>query len=106
MTLCPGARAALEVSAEHPELALGVHLTLTADFPTVPRAPLTNGRSILEHGYLMSIEQREQLLAQAKADEVEAELRAQIEVLLEAGCGPPIWTGTAWPTAGARTSST
>lgn len=88
MTVCPGAPAALEVVAAHPQVAVGVHLTLTADFPTVPWAPLTSGRSIQEHEYLLHIEDRERLLAQADAGEVEADFRAQIELLLAAGVQP------------------
>jgi len=88
MTVCPGARAALELLADHRDLAIGVHLTLTAGFPAVPWAPLTGGRSIQHHGLMMGIEQREQLLAQAVITEVEAEFRAQIEALMAAGLRP------------------
>jgi chitin disaccharide deacetylase len=88
MVVCPGSAAALELLASHPEVPVGVHLTLTADFPQVPWSPLTAGPSIQEHGLLLGIGQRDRLLAQADAHEVEAEFRAQIEVLLEAGVQP------------------
>jgi predicted glycoside hydrolase/deacetylase ChbG (UPF0249 family) len=88
MTVCPGSSAALDLLADHPEVPVGVHLTLTADFPHAPWSPLTAGASIQEGGRLLGIERREQLLAQADAGDVEAEFRAQIEVLLDAGVQP------------------
>lgn len=88
MVVCPGAAAVLEVLADRPEVPIGVHLTLTADFPHMPWSPLTAGPSIQEHGRFLGIEQRDRLLAQADAVEVDAEFRAQIEVLLGAGTQP------------------
>jgi predicted glycoside hydrolase/deacetylase ChbG (UPF0249 family) len=88
MTVCPGSSAALDLLADHPEVPVGVHLTLTADFPHAPWSPRTAGASIQENGRLLGIERREQLLAQADAGDVEAEFRAQIEVLLDAGVQP------------------
>jgi predicted glycoside hydrolase/deacetylase ChbG (UPF0249 family) len=67
---------------------VGIHLTVTADFPDSPWSPLTAGSSIQEDGRLLGIERREQLLAQAVASDVKAEFRAQIEVLLGAGIRP------------------
>ncbi|MBC8093794.1 MAG: ChbG/HpnK family deacetylase [Pseudonocardia sp.] len=88
MVVCPGANAALDLLAGHPEVPVGVHLTLTADFSDAPWSPLTAGASIQENGRLLGIERREQLLAQAVAGEVEAEFRAQIEALIDAGVQP------------------
>jgi len=88
MTVCPGTTAALELLTAHPDIPVGVHLTLTQDFPEVGWSPLTRGRSIQEQGRFLGIEQRERLLAQVDAREVEAEFRAQIEVLLAAGFQP------------------
>ena len=87
MTVCPGTPAALELLSEQ-DVPVGVHLTLTADFPEVSWSPLTGGRSLQENGRFLGIEQRDRLLAVADASEVRAEFRAQIEVLLEAGVQP------------------
>ncbi len=88
MTVCPGTSAALELLTAHPEVPVGVHLTLTRDFPGVNWSPLTRGRSIQQQGRFLGIEQRDRLLAQADAREVEAEFRAQIEVFLDTGLRP------------------
>lgn len=88
MTVCPGTLRALELLNAHPEVPVGVHLTLIADFPAVSWSPLTRGQSIQEHGRFMGIDQMDRLLAQADAGEVEAEFRAQIEVLMNAGLQP------------------
>lgn len=88
MVVCPGAAAAIEMLQGRPEVPVGVHLTLIADFPDAPWAPLTTGPSIQEDGRLLGTQQRERLLAQADGNEVEAEFRAQIEFLLAAGVQP------------------
>lgn len=89
MVPCPGAERALRILAERPDLAVGIHLTLIADFPDHPWAPLTGGASLLHRsGQLFPVEGRADLLAQARLDEVEAEFRAQIEAALSAGLRP------------------
>lgn len=88
MVVCPAASAALDLLADDPEVPVGVHLTLTADFPGALWLPLTAGASIQEDGHLFGIQRREQLLAQAVGGEVRAEFRAQIEVMLDAGVRP------------------
>lgn len=88
MVLCPGSAAAIERLQGHQDVPIGVHLTLIADFPDTPWAPLTAGASIQRDGRLLGPEQRERLLAQADTSEVQAEFRAQIEVLLAAGVRP------------------
>lgn len=88
MAVCDGTAAALEVLAARPEVPVGVHLTLTADFPAVPWRALTSGASITDDGMLRGIDQRTSLMARADAGEVEAELRAQIERVLAAGVRP------------------
>jgi len=88
MVVCPGAAAAIERLQGRRDVPVGVHLTLIADFPGVPWAPLTMGTSIQEDGRLLGPEHRVRLLAQADANEVEAEFRAQIEVLLAADLRP------------------
>lgn len=88
MTPCPRARAVLEVLPERPQVPVGVHLALTADFPAAAWAPLTAGPSLQEGGYLMGVEHRKRLLTRAVASEVEAEFRAQIGAALAAGIQP------------------
>ncbi len=88
MVVCPGAAATLEMLQGRRDVPVGVHLTLTADFPDVPWAPLTAGPSIQENGRLLGFDEQERLLARADAGDVEAEFRAQIEVLLAAGVQP------------------
>lgn len=88
MAVCSGTAAALELLGGRPEVPVGVHLTLTADFPRTPWRALTAGRSFADEGRLVGIEQRERLLARADAGEVEAEFRAQIEKVLGAGVRP------------------
>ncbi len=48
MVVCPGTAAALEFLSDRPEVPVGVHLTLTADFPGTPWTALTAGASISE----------------------------------------------------------
>lgn len=88
MTVCAGTPAALELLTARPEIPIGVHLTLIAEQAGVDWSPLTPGRSIQEDGRLLPIERRDQLLAQATIGDVEAEFRAQVEVMLEAGLLP------------------
>lgn len=87
MVPCPWFREAAEHARAHPELDLGVHLTLNAEFPHYRWGPLA-GRSAVpslldEQGYLAptSLETAQR----AKPEEVEIELRAQIEHALAAG---------------------
>ena len=88
MAVCAGTAPALELLADRPDVSVGVHLTLTADFAAVPWRALTAGASISHDGHLFAITQRERLLAHAEAGEVKAEFRAQIETVLGAGVRP------------------
>lgn len=88
MTVSSGSDLALSVLAAQPDVPVGVHLTLTRDFPCWRWAPLTGGTSIQRDGLLAPIEQREALLAQARTDHIVTEFRAQIEKALAAGLRP------------------
>jgi predicted glycoside hydrolase/deacetylase ChbG (UPF0249 family) len=87
MVPCPWFREAVEHARAHPELDLGIHLTLNAEFPHYRWGPLA-GRSAVpslldEQGYLASTSL--ETAQRAKPEEVETELRTQIEHALAAG---------------------
>lgn len=79
---------------------LGVHLTLTSEWPAPKMRPLTEGESLRdEAGFFPS--SPEALWQRARAEEVERELRAQIEAAKR--LFPPLtWT----PTRGRSSSRT
>jgi predicted glycoside hydrolase/deacetylase ChbG (UPF0249 family) len=87
MVPCPWFREAVVLAGESPELDLGVHLTLNSEWAHYRWGPVA-GRSAVpslldDQGFLpmTSLETAER----AKPEEVEVELRAQIEMTLEAG---------------------
>jgi predicted glycoside hydrolase/deacetylase ChbG (UPF0249 family) len=89
MVLGPGAPEALRMLADRPDVAFGVHLTLVTDFPDQRWKTRTHGRSLLDaSGRMFGSDDRTGLLRSARIDEVEAEFRAQIEVVLDAGLTP------------------
>jgi predicted glycoside hydrolase/deacetylase ChbG (UPF0249 family) len=92
MPPCPGARQALELLQQRPDIPFGVHLTLVCDFPSSrwqPSAAAEKVPSLLDgDGRLFSTDAKGQLLAQAQLFEVELELRSQIEAVLATGLIP------------------
>lgn len=92
MAPCPGARRALELLQDRPYIPFGVHLTLVSDFATYrwdPVAPAEKVRSLLDgNGRFLPSTNQAQFLSQADLDEVELELRSQIEAVLSTGLTP------------------
>jgi predicted glycoside hydrolase/deacetylase ChbG (UPF0249 family) len=92
MPPCPGARRALELLQERPYIPFGVHLTLVSDFATYrwdPVAPAEKVSSLLDgNGRFLPSSDQAQFLAQADLDEVELELRSQIEAVLSTRLTP------------------
>ena len=53
MMPCPAAEEAVRFSIEHPEYAIGVHLTLTSEWGEYRWKPLTDGKSLIdEEGFM------------------------------------------------------
>jgi predicted glycoside hydrolase/deacetylase ChbG (UPF0249 family) len=87
MAPCPWFREAAALAREHPELDLGVHLTLTSEWMHYRWGPLsTRDRAsglLDEQGYFWH--RTPQVQAHLVPEAAEAEFRAQIETALEAG---------------------
>jgi len=87
MVPCPGFAAAAKRACTQPELDLGVHLTLTAEWPSYRWGPLLGPAAVPSlvdaDGYLPRT--AAEVMAKARPEEAEAELRAQITAALEAG---------------------
>lgn len=81
---------AMQLLRRAPAVPFGIHLTLTRDDAGgAPVAPPAQVASLLDSdGQLFAAAARGQLLAQARLDEVERELRAQIRVVAAAGLTP------------------
>lgn len=92
MAPCPWALNAMTRLGEHPDLTFGVHLTIICDSPNYRWRPLTSREKapslVDETGYFFSYPRIPEFLAQARADEVEMEFRAQIETVLAANLKP------------------
>jgi hypothetical protein len=87
----PGASEAMQLLARHPEVDLGVHLTLVCDRPGwwgPVAAPGAVPSLVDASGHLFPYDRREEMLAQARLEQVEAEFRAQIDAVLGAGLRP------------------
>lgn len=90
MMPCPWAYAACAYLREHPDLDVGVHLTLTSEWDLYRWGPLLGAARcpslVDERGHLYPTE--EQVWARAAMDEVAAEAEAQIERALSWGITP------------------
>ena len=95
MVPCPGAADAIKLLRERPHIPFGVHLTLIRDKPNYvwgPSLPKAKVPSLLDPdtGELFTDEpvNRVRMLAQARLDDIERELRTQINTVLDAGLSP------------------
>jgi predicted glycoside hydrolase/deacetylase ChbG (UPF0249 family) len=92
---CPAAANAMRLLGERPHISFGIHLALIRDSPEYrcgPAAAKADVRSLLDPDtdelYVDTPAQRTALLAAAKLTEVERELRAQIDPVVDAGLAP------------------
>jgi predicted glycoside hydrolase/deacetylase ChbG (UPF0249 family) len=95
MVPCPAAANAIRLLRERPHIPFGIHLSLIRDSPEYcwgPAASKADVPSLLDPGteefFVDTPAQRAALLAAAKLTEVERELRAQIDAVVEVGIAP------------------
>ncbi|MBQ6164414.1 MAG: polysaccharide deacetylase family protein [Clostridia bacterium] len=87
MMPCPGAKDAVEFSKAHPEYAIGVHLTMTAEWKNYRWGTLSESPSLLDpDGYMWH--ESDQVQHHAKKEDLEREVRAQIDRALAMGMKP------------------
>ena len=87
MLPCPAAVEAVEFSKEHPEYAIGVHLTLTSEWKNYRWKPLTDAPSLTdEEGFMWH--KSDQVQKHGKTKEIEKEVRAQIDYAHSLGMKP------------------
>jgi len=85
MVPCPAFEAMAEIARERPELDIGVHLTLNAEYETHRWGPVARSVPglVSPDGGMWRL--TAETVEHASADEVDRELRAQIDRALEAG---------------------
>jgi chitin disaccharide deacetylase len=90
MVPCPWFAEAADFARHNPEIDVGIHLTLTGEWPEYrwgPVAPRESVSSLLDpSGYFFS--DLASLGRQAQLDQVEHEIRAQIELAIDSGITP------------------
>jgi hypothetical protein len=90
MVPCPWFTEVASYAKEHPEADLGVHLTLNSEWRQYrwgPQAPAPDVRGLLDpEGYLHA--GPPMTIKSARAQEVEREIRAQVERVVKAGIRP------------------
>jgi len=87
MAPCPMAEDAIHRIKADNRINAGLHLTTTAEWPTVKWGPLTKANSLCDNnGYFYSTVQ--EFLAAAKTDEVVYEFQAQLDFMINNECPP------------------
>ena len=87
MMPCPTASEAVEYAVAHPEHAIGVHLTMTSEWKRYRWKPLTNGKTLVdEDGYMWK--ESDEVEKHASSKDLEAEIRAQIDLAHSMGMKP------------------
>ncbi|MFC2123374.1 polysaccharide deacetylase family protein [Bacteroidota bacterium] len=90
MTPCPNAQEFIQWAIDHPEEDVGIHLTLTSEWKTYRWGPLTKPEEVpglvdpdgkMWHSVL-------DVVMHASAEEVEKEIRAQIDMAIDLGYQP------------------
>lgn len=92
MVPCPWRSEALALLRAHPELPFGVHLTAISEQPDYRWGPVGRRAGISslvdEHGYFYPEARQAEFVERVRLDELEAEWRAQIDVVRAAGLSP------------------
>ncbi len=87
MMPCAAAKDAVDFSIAHPEYAIGIHLTMTAEWQTHRWKPLTDGKSLIDNEGFMWHSAKD-VGKYGKYDELEKEMRAQIDLAHSWGMKP------------------
>jgi chitin disaccharide deacetylase len=92
MPPCPGAHQAMCLLKARPHIRFGIHLTLVSESARLRFAPIASAdrvASLLDRdGHFFTSTARTRLLDHARTEEVEVELRAQIDLVMAAGLAP------------------
>ncbi len=87
MMPCPTAKDAVDFSIAHPEHAIGIHLTMTSEWGKYRWKPLTNSKTLIdEEGFMWH--ESDQVEKNASYEDLEAEIRAQIDLAHSWGMKP------------------
>ena len=84
---CPASARAARFAAEHPEYAIGVHLTLTSEWKTYRWKPLTGGATLRDEAGFMW-HSTEDVERNASYPDIQAEIEAQLRAALDSGMKP------------------
>jgi chitin disaccharide deacetylase len=92
MPPCPGTDQAMRLLKARPHVRFGIHLTLVSESARLrfaPVAPPDRVASLLDwDGHFFTSTARTRLLDHARTEEVEVELRAQINLVMDTGLAP------------------
>ena len=87
MMPCAAAEHAVKFAVEHPEYAIGVHLTMTSEWNTYRWKPLSGGKTLVDdQGFMWKTSK--QVGKNASYKDLEAEIRAQVDKALALGMNP------------------